>query len=156
VSCCAKLKPAKHWRLKIVPRILLLVSAFLLAAALPVTAIGQPLITRQYTGKPATDIKVGIFSSIRGNCTAGPLPAVRLVSPPTHGKVTVTQGKITARNIRDCLATTELPALVAIYRSNANFSGEDVFTIELIDAKGKSQVQRITVNIVKAPNQKDI
>jgi hypothetical protein len=140
-----------------VPRAFLFVAAFLLAAALPVTAIGQtPMIARHYTGKPQTDIKVGIFTSMRKNCTAAPLPAVRLANPPAHGKVTVKQGKITARNIRDCLATTELPALVAIYRSNANFSGEDVFTIELIDAKGKSQLQRITVNIVKAPNQKDI
>jgi hypothetical protein len=140
-----------------VPRAFLLIIAAFLLAAVPVTAIGQAsTVTRHYTGKPQTDIKVGIFSSIRGNCTAGPLPAVRLVSPPAHGKVTVKQGKITARNIRDCLATTELPALVAIYRSNANFSGEDAFTLELIDAKGKSQLQRITVNIVKAPNQKDI
>jgi hypothetical protein len=124
--------------------------------ALPVAVIGQtPMITRHYTGKPQADIKVGIFASIRKNCTAAPLPAVRLVSPPTHGKVTVKPGKLTARNFRDCLAT-ELPALVAIYRSNPDFSGEDVFTIELIDAKGKSQLQRITVNIVKAPNQKDI
>jgi hypothetical protein len=119
-------------------------------------AIGQTsMITRQYTGKPQAEINVGIFSSIHKNCTPGRLPTVRLVSPPAHGKVTVKQGKINARNLRDCLAT-ELPALVAIYRSNPNFSGEDVFTIELIDASGKSQLQRITVKIAQAPNQKNI
>jgi hypothetical protein len=138
-----------------VPRAFLFIAAFLLAAT-PVAAIGQtPIITRHYTGKPQTDINVGIFSSIQKNCTAGTLPTVRLVSPPAHGKVTVKRGKLSARNLRDCLAA-ELPALVAIYCSNPNFSGEDAFTIELIDAKGKSQLQRITVKILKAPNQKDI
>jgi hypothetical protein len=139
-----------------VPRALFLVTAFLLMAALPAAASAQtPMITRQYTGKAQTDIKVGIFTSMRKNCTAAPLPAVRLASPPAHGKVTVKQGKITARNLRDCLAT-ELPALIAVYRSKPDFSGEDAFTIELIDANGKSQLQRITVRIVRAPNQKDI
>ena len=39
-------------------------------------------VERQVKGKPDTNINAGIFATIRNDCTAGPLPAVRLVTPP--------------------------------------------------------------------------
>src|SRR6185437_3214581 len=51
-----------------------------------------PTIERQVKGKPETNINAGIFATIKNDCTAGPLPAVRLVNPPVHGKVIVKQG----------------------------------------------------------------
>jgi len=141
----------------IVLRLLTFAAALLaFVSAAPIVAASQTLITRHYTGKPQTDINVGIFSTFRKNCTAGPLPAIRLVTPPAHGKVTVKEGKLRARNVRDCLAS-DLPALVALYRSAANFVGQDTFTIELTGADGKSQLQRITVTISgRSQNEKDI
>jgi hypothetical protein len=124
--------------------------------ALPAAAVSQTAVSRHYSGKPQTNINVGIFSSIRKNCTAGTLPSVRLVTPPAHGKVTVKRGTLRAQNLRQCLAT-ELPALVAVYRSDANFVGQDAFTIELTSPDGKSQLQRITVNVVnRSGSEKDI
>lgn len=69
-----------------------------LLLALPAIALGQSqTIDRQFKGKPDTNINVGIFTSIKRDCTAGPLPVVRLVTPPTHGKVAVTQGRLRAQ-----------------------------------------------------------
>ena len=99
-------------------------------------------------GKPDTNINAGIFTTLRRDCTAGPLPAVRLVTPPAHGNVTVKQGKLRATNLKQCLGT-ELPAFVAIYRSAQDFIGQDLFTLEVIGAGGKSQIQRITVTVIK-------
>jgi hypothetical protein len=70
------------------------------------------------------------------------------VTPPAHGKVTVKQGRLRATNLKQCLGT-ELPAFVAIYRSAQDFIGEDVFTLEVVGAGGKSQIQRITVTVMK-------
>ena len=120
-------------------------SCFLLA--LPTFALGQT-IERQVKGKPDTNINAGIFVTVRRDCTAGPLPVVRLVTPPAHGKVTVKQARLRATNIKHCLGM-ELPAFVAIYRSAQDFIGQDVFTLEVIGAGGKSQVQRVIVTIVK-------
>jgi hypothetical protein len=106
-------------------------------------------IERQLKGKPDTNINAGIFATIRHNCTAGPLPAVRLVTPPEHGKVTVKQGKLRATNVKQCLGV-ELPAFIAIYRSAQDFIGQDNFTLEVTGAEGKTQVQRITVTVMKA------
>jgi hypothetical protein len=121
--------------------------------ALPAIAWGQSqTIDRQFKGKPDTNINVGVFTSIKRDCTAGPLPVVRLVTPPTHGKVAVTQGRLRATNLKDCLGA-ELPAFVAVYRSVPDYIGQDIFTIEVVGAEGKRQVQRITVTLMKGPNQ---
>jgi len=92
--------------------------------ALPALAFAQtPTVERQVKGKPDTNINAGIFATIRNNCTAGPLPAVRLVTPPAHGQVTVKQGKLRATNLKQCLGM-ELPAFIAIYRSAQDFIGQ--------------------------------
>jgi len=117
--------------------------------ALPIFAFGQtPTVERQVKGKPNTNINAGIFTSVRQDCTAGPLPTVRLVTPPAHGKVIVKQGRVRATNVKQCLGL-ELPAFIAIYRSDQDFIGQDLFTLEVIGAAGKSQIQRITVTVMK-------
>ena len=117
---------------------------------LSTVALGQSqTVERKFKGKPETDIKVGVFASIHRNCTASSPPVIRLVSPPAHGKVKVKQGHLRATNLKQCLGI-EAPAFVAIYRSDRDFIGQDVFTLEVISSKGKSQFQRITVTVMKS------
>jgi len=109
----------------------------------------QPTVQREVKGKPDTDIRAGVFATIRKDCTAGPLPVVRLVTPPAHGKVTVKQGNLRATNVKNCLGM-ELPAFIAIYRSKRDFIGQDRFTVEVIGSNGKTQIQQITVTVMQA------
>jgi hypothetical protein len=121
-----------------------------LLLALPAVVHAQTsTIERQVKGTSNANINAGIFASIRRDCTAGPLPVVRLLSPPAHGKVTVKQGRLRATNMKQCLGM-ELPAFVAIYRSVPDFIGQDNFTIELIGVGGKAQIQQITVTVMRA------
>jgi hypothetical protein len=118
--------------------------------AMPPTAFGQaPTIERQFKGKPDTNINVGFFSTIKPDCTAGPLPVIRLITPPAHGKVTVTRGRLQATNLKQCLGA-DVPAFVALYRSAPDYIGQDTFTIEVVGADGKKQLQQITVTLMKA------
>jgi len=119
--------------------------------ALPTLALAQepsqtPTVDRQIKGKPDTNINAGIFASVRQDCTAGPLPVIRLLTPPAHGKVTMKQGRLRATNLKQCLGV-EVPAFIAIYRSAKDFVGEDNFTLEVIGTSGKSQIQRVIVTI---------
>ena len=121
-----------------------------LLLALPVlTAAQEATVQREVKGRPDTNINAGIFATIRKDCTAGPLPAVRLVTPPAHGKVTVKQGKLRATNVKNCLGM-ELPAFVAIYRSARDFIGQDRFTLEVVGSNGKTQMQQVTVTVMQA------
>jgi hypothetical protein len=108
-----------------------------------------------YKGMSESDINVGIFSSMRVNCTAAPLPVLRLITPPTHGRVIVKQTHLLATNFQQCLGT-ELPAFVAFYRSTPNYIGEDEFTLEVTGSSGNAQLQRITITIVKPDSAQGI
>jgi hypothetical protein len=133
----------------------LVLAAGLLLASL-MAAAGQTRTTsRQFTGTPLADINVGVFASIKKNCTAGPPPTIRLASPPSHGKLTVKQGHVRATNLRQCLAT-DLPAFVAFYRAMPDFVGQDTFTLEVVGANGKSEFQHITVVISPAGKRRGI
>src|SRR5262245_30149020 len=121
-----------------------LASIFLVA--MPAIVLAQTAtIERQATAKPDTNSVAGIFAEFDvGGCNAGPLPRVRLLTPPTHGNVTMTQVNLHAD--RKC-AGMDVPAWMAIYRSNKDFIGEDSFAVELISAEGKIQIQNTTVTV---------
>jgi len=138
----------------------IVLSLICLLLTLPTFAFAQvpnqsPAIERQVRCKPHTNINAEIFTTIRNDCTAGPLPVVRLVTPPTHGKVTVKQGKLRATNVKNCLGF-EVPAFVAIYRSARDFVGQDRFTLEVVASNGRSQIQQITVTVMQGAHGQGI
>ena len=91
-------------------------------------------------------MRVGIYTSMRADCTAGPLPAIRLSVAPEHGSVTVRRATLKATNVKQCLAA-ELPALVAFYRPKADSASDDRFELEVSFAAGRKQIQRFRVTI---------
>jgi hypothetical protein len=122
---------------------------FLLISAFAQVGLAQDqIVQRQYKGKPQSDINVGIFTTLTKNCTAAPLPAIRIISPPGHGKITVKQGRLRATNIKQCLAV-DVPAFVAVYRSEKEFLGRDTFTLEVVGVNGKAEQQIITVTVME-------
>ncbi len=79
-----------------------------------------PVVDRNVQAMPGSDVRVGIYTSIKQDCTSGPLPAIRLVTPPAHGTITVKRATLKATNFKQCLAT-DVPAFVAFYRAAAKF-----------------------------------
>jgi uncharacterized membrane protein len=130
-------------------RCLALALALLCLSALAASAQSSR-VERQVKAMAGRDMRVGVFLSIRPDCTAGQLPAIRLVTPPAHGTVTVKRGTLKATNFKQCLAT-EVPAFVALYRSAADFNGTDEFELEVTFAGGRKQIQHIRVNVSNNP-----
>jgi len=110
---------------------------------------------REVKGKSGQEIRIGIFANVRADCTSGPLPTIRLIQPPVNGKITVRKGRLNATNFKQCLAL-EVPALIAIYRSAADFEGIDSAIIEVRSSKPATQLQRITVRVSKAAIEQKI
>ena len=122
-------------------------AASLLALTLPSLAWAQvPTVQRTAKGLADKDIQVGVYINVLQNCTSGPLPGIRLVSPPTHGKVVVKKGQLNGTNYKQCLAL-EVPGYVATYRSAPGFSGIDAMMIEVTYSGGRSELQKITVEV---------
>jgi len=103
-------------------------------------------VEREVKAPPGHDVRVGIYTSIRPDCTSGPLPAIRLLAAPAHGTVSVKRATLKATNFKQCLAT-EVPAFVAFYRAAQDFNGADAFDLEISFAGGRKQMQHIRVNV---------
>jgi hypothetical protein len=114
-----------------------------------VTAAQTPApatVERTAKGQAAKSIQVGLFLNVQPDCTSGPLPAIRMVEPPTNGFITIKQAKVRAINYEQCLAL-EVPGFVAFYQSKPNFSGTDLAVIEVKYPQGRTELQRITINV---------
>ncbi|QQO24559.1 hypothetical protein JJB98_10375 [Bradyrhizobium diazoefficiens] len=139
-----------------------LVVAALLAGSLGAqTAAAQdraaPLQTVERTVKTLSnkDTQIGLYINVRPDCSSGPLPTIRLASPPASGKVVVKTGKIKATNYKACLAL-EVPAYIAFYKSPPDFVGSDALTIEVKYSEGRTEIQKITVNVAGPGSQQKI
>ena len=106
------------------------------------------VVERAVKATAGRDTRLLIFTNVRPDCTSGPMPTIRLVTPPANGKVAVRRGKLKATNIRNCLAI-EVPALAAIYRSAADFEGSDTIVLEVRPAEGAPQLRRFTISVTK-------
>jgi hypothetical protein len=94
---------------------------------------------------PGQNVRVGIYTSVRPDCTSGPLPAIRLAHAPAHGTVSVKRATLKATNIKQCLAI-DVPAFVAFYRAAADFNGADEFELEVTFASGRKELQHFRVS----------
>jgi hypothetical protein len=101
-------------------------------------------IDREIKAAPGRDVRVGVYTSMRADCSAGPLPAIRLTVAPEHGTVTVRRVTLKATNLKQCLAA-ELPALIAFYRASQDLRDDDRFELEVSFAAGRKQIQHFHV-----------
>ena len=106
----------------------------------------ETTVDRSVRTLPNRDTQIGVFLNVLPDCTSGPLPTIRLVSPPAAGKVVVKTAKAKATNYKACLAL-EVPAYVAFYKSPPEFLGDDVLIIEVKYAGGRTEIQKITVKV---------
>src|SRR6476646_8594 len=112
-------------------------------------------VERSVRTAPNRDTQIGVYLNVLPDCTSGPLPTIRLASPPTAGKVVVKTAKAKATNYKACLAL-EVPAYVAFYKSPPEFLGDDVLTIEVKYAGGRTEIQKITVKVTGPGAQRNI
>ena len=112
-------------------------------------------VERSVKALPNKDTQIGVYLNVLPDCTSGPLPTIRLVNPPTAGKVVVKTAKAKATNYKACLAL-EVPAYVAFYKSPPEFLGDDVLTIEVKYAGGRTEIQKITVKVSGPGGQRNI
>ena len=124
------------------------------ATAQAAVEVPAQVVERTFKALPNKETQIGIYVNVLPDCTSGPLPTIRLANPPAAGKVVVKNAKAKATNYKACLAL-EVPAYVAFYRSPQDFIGQDVLTIEVKYAGGRTEIQKITVNVnTSVPQQK--
>ena len=124
-------------------------AALFFFASAQLAAAQSALVERTLKATPGQSVRVGIYVSIRPDCTSGPLPAIRLTYPPAHGSVSVKRGMLKATNFKQCLAI-DVPAFVAFYRAKQDFSGADEFQLEVTFSGGRKEIQNFRVSTAGA------
>ena len=125
------------------------------AQAAPATPPSTTTVERSAKGPTAKAIQVGVYLNVQPDCTSGTLPAIRLVAPPANGTISIKRGKVTATNYKQCLAL-EVPGFIAFYQSKPDFVGVDTAIIEVKYPQGRTELQRITINVGTGPGGQKI
>ncbi|MCC8977850.1 hypothetical protein [Bradyrhizobium acaciae] len=125
------------------------------AAQAPTPVPPETTVERQVRALANRDTQIGIYLNVLSDCTSGPLPTIRLVTPPAAGKVVVKTAKVKTTNYKACLAL-EVPAYVAFYKSPPEFLGDDAMTLEVKYQGGRTEIQKITVKVSAPGGQQKI
>ncbi|EIM25958.1 hypothetical protein [Microvirga lotononidis] len=99
--------------------------------------------------------RLGVYGNVQKDCTSGPLPTVRVVTPPKNGELNVRSGKLKAGRISRC-PKLEATAQGIFYKAKPAYTGIDEVVYEVRSASGKveSHTVRITVKEAAAPDAK--
>lgn len=84
----------------------LVVAAVLL---FPAAASAQEQIFRNVSVAQGARVRVGIHGNVSSECSPGPLPEIKVVTPPKYGTLAVSSGKTKAGTLKRC-PQLEVPA----------------------------------------------
>jgi hypothetical protein len=124
-------------------------AAILSMIALPASAQNDE-VQRDLKAVPGEATRIGIYINVKPDCTSGPLPQIRLVTPPAHGVVRVKRGNIKLTNFKQCLVT-QVPGFAAFYLPTGSFTGPDEFVLETSTSEGRKQVLHFRVTVSAKP-----
>jgi hypothetical protein len=90
--------------------------------------------------------RLGVYGNVQKDCTSGPLPTVRVVTPPKHGELNVRSGILKVGRITRCpkLAPT---AQGIFYKANPGYKGSDEVSYEVRSASGKVEAHTVRITV---------
>ncbi len=93
--------------------------------------------------------RLGVYGNVQKDCTSGPLPTVRVVTPPKHGELNVRSGKLKAGRISRC-PKLEATAQDIFYKPNPAYKGADEVSYEVKSASGKLESHTVRITVKEA------
>ena len=93
--------------------------------------------------------RLGVYGNVQKDCTSGPLPTVRVVTPPKHGELNVRSGKLKAGRISRC-PKLEATAQGVFYKPNPAYKGADEISYEVKSASGKVENYTVRLTVKEA------
>jgi hypothetical protein len=91
-------------------------------------------------------VQVGYFGSARKDCTALPVPTIRVTQSPRLGTLIIREAVLKVNSIPACPGLT-VPAKVLAYSARARSVDTDNLTYEVTTASGAETTYHVTINI---------
>lgn len=93
--------------------------------------------------------RLGVYGNVQKDCTSGPLPTVRVLTPPKRGELNVRSGKLKPGRISLC-PKLEATAEEVFYKANAAFKGTGKVAYEVRSASGKVESHTVKFTVKEA------
>lgn len=113
------------------------------AGALPAAAQGDK-VYRSADAVTGKAVRLGVYANVSKECTTGPLPEVKVVTPPKHGSLAVKTANLKPGIVPRC-PNLEVPVQGVFYQSNPKYAGADEVAYEVKHQNGR--VQSLSVKI---------
>jgi len=123
-------------------------STAVLAAGLFLTApaFAQTTVTRSETAAPGKSVRLAIVPNLKKDCSAGPMPEIRVSGAPKNGSLITKVGKIKTPASYRCPGK-EAAVQAIFYQSKDGYTGTDEVTVDVKDSDGKVQTQNIRITV---------
>ena len=95
-------------------------------------------------------LRLGTYGNVQKDCTSGPLPTVRVLTPPKHGELNVRSGNLKAGRITRC-PNLRATAQGVFYQASPKYSGTDEVSFEVKAASGKVETHTVRITVKDAP-----
>jgi hypothetical protein len=109
-------------------------------------ALGQNKIFRTADAVTGKTVRLGVYANVSKDCTAGPLPQIKVVTHPKRGALAVKSGKVKPGALARC-PQLEVPVQGVFYQSNPKFTGADEVAYEVTHPDGRVQSLSVKINV---------
>ncbi|MBO1909081.1 4-aminobutyrate aminotransferase [Microvirga sp. 3-52] len=116
---------------------------------------GTAALAQTNSGHRSTEVvagkshRLGVYGNVQKDCTSGPLPTVRVVTPPKHGELNVRSGTLKAGRIARCPKLAP-KAQGVFYKASQTFKGTDEVSYEIKSASGKLENHTVRITVKAA------
>ncbi|KQP51687.1 4-aminobutyrate aminotransferase [Methylobacterium sp. Leaf399] len=122
-------------------------SAILLAGlALSGPAFAQTTVTRSESVASGKSVRLAIVPNLKKDCSAGPMPEIRVSGAPKNGSLVTKVGKIKTPASYRCPGK-DAAVQAVFYEAKANYTGADEVVVDIKDSDGQVQTQTIKITV---------
>ena len=126
------------------PKIVLL-APIVLAQLFP--ASSEEATLNKMTVASGQEVRLGYYAIFKKDCSAGPLPIIRLSEQAKHGVIRVRKARLRTKNEAD-RPIAEGPVDLVLYRASANYAGPDSVTYDVINPiTGRTQSYSVAITV---------
>ena len=117
-------------------------------------ALAQTTVTKSETVPAGKQARLVIVPNLKKDCSAGPMPEIKVVTPPKSGSLITKAGKLkTPAKYRCPNKDAEVQAI--FYQPNGGYTGSDGVVVEIKNSDGEIEKRDIRITVGKDDKSKD-
>jgi len=117
-------------------------------------ALAQTTVTRSETVPAGKQARLVIVPNLKKDCSSGPMPEIKVVTPPKSGSLITKAGKLkTPAKYRCPNKDAEVQAI--FYQPNSGYTGSDGVVVEIKNSDGEVEKRDIRITVDKSDKAGD-